>query len=228
MPSGACRTPKSTDDICYKGARRWCPINPQADRLNGRQSCRTEAACPSRSRMHAHAAPPQGCAHCRVHSLAAATTGCTSVTRALPDLRSSRAPMAQSHSSTSSTLNCPLDATDLWQWRPSHSPSSALPHSLPEGHLGWALKAKPECCTQTMQWRCQRTSQHTALSNSNRMFMLRAQHRRPEGERKPEEHRADLQGWAPLVLQNIEADTTKLVYVWVVDLCQEADLQSQW
>jgi hypothetical protein len=206
MPS-ACRTPKSTDDICYKGARRWCPIDPQADGLNGRQSCGTEAACPPRSKMHARAAPPQGCAHCRVHSLAAATTGCTSATRALPDLRSSRVPIAQPLINEFDT-GIPLHATDPWRWHPSHSPSNALPHSLPKGHLGWALKAKPECCTQTIQWSCQQTNQHTAGSNSKQVFLLRAQHTRPEGERKPEEHCADLQGWAPLVLQDIEADTT--------------------
>merc|ERR1719221_314695 len=39
-----------------------------------------------------------------------------------------------------------------------------------------------------------------------------------------EEHRADLEGRAPLVLQHIEANAAKLVYVRVVDLREEPDL----
>ena len=39
-----------------------------------------------------------------------------------------------------------------------------------------------------------------------------------------EQHRSDLQGWRPLVLEDIEADSAKLVNVGVVDLGSEEDL----
>ena len=34
----------------------------------------------------------------------------------------------------------------------------------------------------------------------------------------------DLQGWGPLVLQNVKADSAELVDVRVVDPCDESDL----
>lgn len=42
----------------------------------------------------------------------------------------------------------------------------------------------------------------------------------------PEKYCADLQCWAPLVLQNVEAYSAKLVNIGVVYLCQESDLHS--
>lgn len=40
----------------------------------------------------------------------------------------------------------------------------------------------------------------------------------------PDEHRADLQGWAPFVFENVEADSAQLVHVGMVDLGDEAHL----
>ena len=38
------------------------------------------------------------------------------------------------------------------------------------------------------------------------------------------EHRSNLKCWGPLVLENVEADSSELVDVWVVDLGSEEDL----
>ncbi len=40
----------------------------------------------------------------------------------------------------------------------------------------------------------------------------------------PQEYGADLQGRAPLVLQDVQAYPAQLVDVWVVDFCQESHL----
>lgn len=40
-----------------------------------------------------------------------------------------------------------------------------------------------------------------------------------------DQHGSDLQGRGPLVLKDVEADAAELVYVWVVDLGEEADLR---
>ena len=40
----------------------------------------------------------------------------------------------------------------------------------------------------------------------------------------PEKDSSDLQRWAPLVLQDVQADAAQLVDVWVVDLCEKTDL----
>jgi len=39
-----------------------------------------------------------------------------------------------------------------------------------------------------------------------------------------EENRSDLKSWRPLVLQDIETDSTKLVDIWVIDLGSEKNL----
>jgi hypothetical protein len=39
-----------------------------------------------------------------------------------------------------------------------------------------------------------------------------------------EENRSDLECWGPLVLQDIEADSSELVDIWVVDLGSEQNL----
>lgn len=42
----------------------------------------------------------------------------------------------------------------------------------------------------------------------------------------PQQNCADLQCWAPLVFENVQADAAKLVNVGVVDFGQEAHLQA--
>ena len=49
----------------------------------------------------------------------------------------------------------------------------------------------------------------------------------PPHTHSPEQHRADLQRGAPLVLENIEADAAQLVDIRVVDLCEEPHLWPQ-
>ena len=39
-----------------------------------------------------------------------------------------------------------------------------------------------------------------------------------------EEHSLDLEGWGPLVLEDVKADTAELVDIWVVDLGSEENL----
>lgn len=46
----------------------------------------------------------------------------------------------------------------------------------------------------------------------------------PRSHISPEQDCPDLEGRAPLVLQNVQADATQLVHIGVVDLGQEADL----
>ncbi len=41
-----------------------------------------------------------------------------------------------------------------------------------------------------------------------------------------EQHRPNLQGRAPLVLQNVQANSAKSIYVWMVYLREEANLRS--
>ena len=42
----------------------------------------------------------------------------------------------------------------------------------------------------------------------------------------PEKDGSNLQRGAPLVLEDIQANAAQLVDIWVVDLCEEADLHS--